>query len=105
MDISDQDLADLIRNSIPGLVNAQGEFDKQAYEARLQQVGMTVPIYEERMKQQLLLKRMTDLATEGIFLCAPAEVQKEYERRNVKIKIEYATVTAASLATMQDPAL
>ncbi|HEY3738680.1 MAG TPA: peptidylprolyl isomerase [Bryobacteraceae bacterium] len=97
LDISDQDLAEEIRNEMPNLVNAKGEFDKRSYEMGVQRMGMTVPLFEERLKQQILVKRMTDLATEGIFV-APSDVRKEYERRNVKIKLEYASVTAASLA-------
>ena len=96
LDISDQDLADEIRNAMPSLQNAKGEFDKKAYEMNLQRMGYTPPMFEERMKQQMLLKRMQDLATEGIFV-PETDVQKEYERRNVKIKLEYATVTPASL--------
>jgi peptidyl-prolyl cis-trans isomerase D len=96
-DVSDQDLAEEIHNEMPSLVNAQGEFDKRSYEAGVQRMGMTVPLFEERLKQQILLKRMQDLATEGIFI-PPSEVRKEYERRNVKIKLEYASVTEASMA-------
>ena len=97
LDVSDQDLADEIRNAMPNLMNALGEFDKRSYEAGVQRMGYTVPMFEERMKQQILLKRMQDLATEAVFV-QPADVQKEYERRNVKIKLQYATVTPASLA-------
>jgi len=97
IDISDEDLAETIRASMSGLVDAQGVFDKRTYEARIQQLGMTVPLFEERMKQQILLKRMQDMATEGIFVPA-SDVKAEYERRNVKIKLQYASVTPASLA-------
>lgn len=97
LDVSDQDLADEIRNAMPNLMNAKGEFDKRSYEMGVQRMGYTVPMFEERMKQQILLKRMQDLSTEGVIV-PPAEVQKEYERRNIKIKIQYATMTSASLA-------
>ena len=102
LDISDQDLADEIRNAMPNLVNPQGEFDRRSYEMGVQRMGYTVPMFEERMKQQMLLKRMQDLATEGIYVAEP-DVRKEYERRNVKIKLEYATVTPASLAGSVTP--
>ena len=97
LDVSDQDLSDEIRNAMPNLMSPKGEFDKRSYEAGVQRMGYTVPMFEERMKQQILLKRMQDLAVEGIVV-APGDVQREYERRNVKIKLEYATVTAVSLA-------
>ena len=97
LDVSDQDLSDEIRNAMPNLMSPKGEFDKRSYEAGVQRMGYTVPMFEERMKQQILLKRMQDLATEGIVV-APSDVQREYERRNVKIKLAYATVTAVSLA-------
>ena len=97
LDVSDQDLSDEIRNAMPNLMSPQGVFDKRSYEAGVQRMGYTVPMFEERMKQQILLKRMQDLATEGIVV-APSDVQREYERRNVKIKLAYATVTAVSLA-------
>ncbi len=97
LDVNDQDMADEIRNSMPNLMNAKGEFDKASYQATLQRMGYTVPMFEERLKQQKLVKILEDLATESIFV-SPADVQKEYERRNVKIKLAYATVTAVSLA-------
>ena len=97
LDISDQDLANEIRNSFSQLVNAKGEFDRKSYEMSLSRMGYTPAMFEERMKQQILLKRMEDMSTEGLFV-PDADVQREYERRNVKIKLEYATVTPASMA-------
>ena len=97
LDVSDQDLANEIRNAMPSLVDAKGVFNKQAYEMQLQRMGFTIPMFEERMKQQILLKRMQDLSSEGIFV-SDGDVRKEYERRNIKIKLQYATVSSASLA-------
>ena len=68
LDVSDQDLANEIRNAMPSLVDAKGVFNKQAYEMQLQRMGFTIPMFEERMKQQILLKRMQDLSSEGIFV-------------------------------------
>ena len=97
LDVSDQDLADEIRNAFSQLVNAKGEFDRKGYEMTLQRMGYTPAMFEERMKQQMLVKRMQDLSSEGVFV-PEQDVQREYERRNVKVKLEYATVTPASLS-------
>lgn len=103
-EVTDQDLANEIRNAMPSLVNAStGEFDKAAYERGVRNMGMTVPIFEERMKQQMLVKRMQDMALEGVFV-PPAEVQAEYERRNVKVKLAYAAATFDKLAGKIKPA-
>jgi peptidyl-prolyl cis-trans isomerase D len=95
-EIADQDMANEIRNAMPSLVNPAGEFDRNAYEANLTRMGLSVPVFEERLKQQILVKRMQDLALEGLVV-PDADVRKEFERRNVKLKVQYAVVSNASI--------
>lgn len=87
-EVPDAELAAAIRQAIPRVFNNGQLIDKAAYEQTLAQMGMTIPMFEELMRQQMLKKRLDDLAAEGVVV-TPQEVMAEYKRRNDKVKIAY----------------
>jgi peptidyl-prolyl cis-trans isomerase D len=64
---------------------------QEAYEARLQQADLTVAQFEEGVKQQILLDKLRNLIA-GSASVTEAEVRKEFEKRNTKIKFDYAVL-------------
>lgn len=88
--ITDQELANAIQSSMPMLFQG-GQFNKEQYQAALGQMGMTVAKFETDLRTNQLLKRLSDLALEGIVV-PPADVEREFKRRNARMKIEYVTL-------------
>ena len=95
--VSDRDLADTIR-SLP-----IGGLPPDQYQAQVeQQMGMTVPAFENNVRQTIYENSVVMLATEGIVV-TPAEVEAEYRNRNDKIKIDYVGIDPAKLAAQVKP--
>src|SRR5579872_550288 len=62
------------------------------YEALLQQHDLTVPMFEDGVKDQILLDKLRNLIA-GSASVTDAEVHQEFEKRNVKVKLEYAVLS------------
>jgi peptidyl-prolyl cis-trans isomerase D len=101
--VSDQERADRIRQYLPtAFVN--GSFvgmDRYAAEvqARFQ---LTVPVFEELIRQSLLTERFQKLVTDGISV-GPAELQDEFRYKNEKVKLDYALIKPEDLEAKINP--
>ena len=85
--VPDSELAATIRSLLPRFFNNGQLIDRAAYEQFLEQQGLTIPEFEANLRKQLLLKRLQDLALEGIVV-TPAEAEKAYKEKNENIKVE-----------------
>jgi peptidyl-prolyl cis-trans isomerase D len=85
--IPDSELASTIRSVLPRFFNNGQLIDKAAYQQFLEQQGLTIPEFEANLRKQLLLKRLTDLALEGVIV-TPQEAEQEYKTQNEKLKVE-----------------
>jgi peptidyl-prolyl cis-trans isomerase D len=96
--VSDQERADRIKQYVPGAF-VNGTFvgmDRYAAEvqARFQ---LTVPVFEELIRQGLLEERFRKRVTDGISV-GPAELQDEFRYKNEKIKVNYVVIKPEELA-------
>ncbi len=90
--VSEADLARTIESVFPQLFE-NGKFaGKQVYAAYLAQQNLTIQQFENNLRKQLLLNKLRSLVLEGTVVSLD-EVEREYRRRNEKVKIEYAAVT------------
>jgi peptidyl-prolyl cis-trans isomerase D len=90
--VSDQDLADAIRQLMPSLF-PDGKFvGKDAYAAMLAQNNVTIPEFEADLKQQILITKLREIAVEGTIV-TPAEIEQSFKGQNEKMKIQYAKLT------------
>jgi peptidyl-prolyl cis-trans isomerase D len=64
--------------------------------------GMTVPQFEEAIREGLVAEKFHHLVTDGITV-TPAEVQDEFRRRNEKITIQYALIKPSDIAATIQP--
>ena len=101
--VSDQERADRIRQFLPTAFN-NGTFvgmDRYATEvqARFQ---LTVPVFEELIRQSLLTERFQKLVTDGISV-GPAELQDEFRYKNEKVKLDYAFIKPEDLEAKINP--
>ena len=89
--VSDEDLANGIRQTIPQLFQ-DGKFaGKDAYASVLAQQNMTIPQFEEDMARQMLVTKLRNVAMEGTVV-TPQEIEQEYKHRNDKVKIQYVKI-------------
>src|SRR5277367_1007124 len=95
--VSDQERADRIRQYLPTAFNGDSFVGMDRYtqevSARFQ---LTVPVFEELIRQGLLEERFRKLITDGIS-ASPAELQQEFRDRNEKIKLDYALIRPEDL--------
>jgi peptidyl-prolyl cis-trans isomerase D len=65
-------------------------------------LGMSVPQFEEALRESMVAEKFRHLVTDGITV-SPAEIQEEFRRRNEKIAIQYALVKPAEMAAAIRP--
>lgn len=89
--ITDEELATAIRSMLvqyfPG-----GEIKREDYARFLSQQGLSIQEFEKNIRTNLLLLRLQNIALEGA-LVTPEEIEKEYRRRNDKVKVEFVKYT------------
>jgi peptidyl-prolyl cis-trans isomerase D len=65
-------------------------------------LGMSVPQFEEALRESMIAEKFRHLITDGITV-SPAEIEQEFRRRNEKIAIQYALVKPAEIAATIQP--
>lgn len=88
MEVTDQDLANTIRQIAPALFPDGKFIGKQAYADFLAQQQMTIPDFESDLKRQILINRLREIALQGIIV-TPLEIEETYKKKNEQVKIEY----------------
>jgi peptidyl-prolyl cis-trans isomerase D len=101
--VSDQERADRIRHFLPTAYNGDTFVGMDRYAAEVQsRFQMTVPVFEEQIRQGLLLEKFRKLVTDGISV-GPGELQAEFRNRNEKVKLNYALIKPEDLAAKINP--
>src|SRR2546425_7797169 len=95
--VSDQERAERIRQFVPTAFNNGVFVGRDRYAAEVQaRFQMTVPVFEELVRQGLLEEKFRKLVTDGISV-GPAELQDEFRYKNEKIKLDYALIKPEDL--------
>src|SRR6202140_503172 len=96
--VSDQERADRIKQYVPGAF-VNGTFvGMDRYSAEVQaRFQLTVPVFEELIRQGLLEEKFPKRVTDGISV-GPNELQDEFRYKNEKIKLNYAVIKPEELA-------
>lgn len=101
--VSDQERADRIRQFLPTAYNGDTFVGMDRYAAEVQaRFQMTVPVFEELIRQGLLQDKFRKLVTDGISV-GPAEIQDEFRYRNEKVKLDYALIKPEDLEAKITP--
>ena len=102
MQVSDTEVVELIRQTVPNLF-PDGKFvGKDVYAAMLAQNNMTIEEFEADLKRQVLITRLRDIAMEGTIV-TPLEIEQAFRKKNDKIKVEYVKLNAAKYAAESQP--
>ncbi len=101
--VSDQERADRIRLYLPMAFNGGSFIGMDQYTALVQQrFQLTVPAFEDLIRQGLLEEKFRKLVTDGISV-GPAELAEEYRYKNEKIKLDYALIKPEDLEAKITP--
>ena len=101
--VSDQERADRIRLYLPMAFSGGSFIGMDQYTALVQQrFQLTVPAFEELIRQGLLEEKFRKLVTDGISV-SPAELQDEYRYKNEKIKLDYVLIKPEDLEAKVTP--
>src|SRR6266853_3190286 len=88
--VSDQERADRIRQYVPTAFTGGTFVGMDRYSTEVQaRFQLTVPVFEELIRQGLLEEKFRKLVTDGISV-GPAELQDEFRYKNEKVKLDYA---------------
>lgn len=80
-----------------------GVWQKDQYPTLVyEQTRMTVPQFEDALRESMIAERFRHLVTDGITV-SPAEIEQEFRRRNEKVTIQYALVKPAEIASTIQP--
>ncbi|MFZ0797731.1 MAG: peptidyl-prolyl cis-trans isomerase [Terriglobales bacterium] len=95
---SDDELRDEMQHGQLGsILFPDGKFvGQEEYENFVQRNDMTVPQFEARVKEDILTRKLYALVSSSAFV-GDAEVRDEFNRRNTKVKFEYAVITQADI--------
>src|SRR5467141_2868010 len=95
--VSDQERADRIHQYVPTAFNGGTFVGMDRYSAEVQaRFQLTVPVFEELIRQGLLEEKFRKLVTDGISV-GPAELQDEFRFKNEKVKLDYALIKPEDL--------
>lgn len=101
--VSDQERADRIRQFLPTAFNGGSFVGIDQYSAMVQQrFQLTVPVFEELIRQGLLEEKFRKLVTDGISV-DPGELQEEFRYKNEKVKLDYALIKPEELEAKINP--
>ena len=101
--VSDEERAERIRQFLPTAYDGGNFVGMDRYAAEVQaRFQMTVPVFEEQIRQGLLLEKFRKLVTDGISV-GPAELKDEFLYRNEKIKLDYVLIKPEDLAAKINP--
>jgi peptidyl-prolyl cis-trans isomerase D len=103
---SDEEVRDQIQHSPlygPAFFPGGNFVGQEVYEARLQQADLTVPQFEQSVKEEILFDKLRDLVTGGATV-SEAQVRQEFERQNTKVKFAYAVLQKDDLLKSIHPA-
>jgi len=101
--VSDQERADRIRQYVPTAFKAGTFVGMDQYSAEVQaRFQLTVPVFEELLRQGLLEEKFRKLVTDGISV-GPAELQDEFHYKNEKMKLDYAMIKPEDLEAKISP--
>ncbi len=101
--VSDQERADRIRQFLPAAYNGDTFVGRDRYASEVQaRFQLTVPAFEELIRQGLLQDKFRKLVTDGVSV-GPSELQDEFKYRNEKVKLDYAFIKPEDLEAKITP--
>ncbi|HXL22041.1 MAG TPA: peptidylprolyl isomerase [Candidatus Dormibacteraeota bacterium] len=101
--VTNEEIADRIRQFLPSAFNGGNPVAMDQYSAQVQaRFNLTVPVFEELIRQGILDDKFRKLVTDGVSV-GPSELQQEFAYRNQKVKLDYALIKPEDLEAKITP--
>jgi len=96
--VTDEELSDELQHGpLSSALFPDGKFIGQAeYENFAQRADLTIPQFENLEKEYILIRKLRALITGAAYVGDP-EIRAEFDRRNTKVKFDYAVLTQADI--------
>ena len=96
--VSDEELRDELQHGpLASMLFPEGKFvGTEEYENFAQRADLTIPQFENLEKEYILIRKLRALVSGSAFV-GETEVRTEFDRRNTKIKFDYAVLTQADI--------
>ncbi|HXE62607.1 MAG TPA: peptidyl-prolyl cis-trans isomerase [Bryobacteraceae bacterium] len=102
MNISSDEAENAIIDSLPAAAVKDGKVDGAMLAQILQSQNTTLANLRTDMARQMLMSRLESLVAGGVVVSAQ-EVEKEYHKRNDKVKVQYAVLATADFQKEAEP--
>jgi peptidyl-prolyl cis-trans isomerase D len=101
--VSDRERADRIKQYVPAAFDGDRFVGMDAYSNAVQnQYQLTVPVFEDLVRQGLVEEKFRKLITDGVSV-SPAEIQEQFKYQNEKVKLDYVLVKPDDLEAKINP--
>src|SRR5215467_5032027 len=95
--VTNEEIADRVKQYLPTAFNGDSPVGLDQYATQVQQrFQMTVPVFENLVRQGLLEEKFRRLVTDGVSV-GPNELQEQFRYQNEKIKVDCALVKPEDL--------
>jgi peptidyl-prolyl cis-trans isomerase D len=102
MKVTPEEAENAIIDSLPATAVKDGKVDGTILNQYLQGQGITLADMRTDMQRQMLISRLESLIAGGVVV-AGSEVEKEYHKRNDKVKVQYAVLATADFQKESEP--
>ena len=101
--VTNEEIADRVKQFLPTAFNGDSPVGMDQYAQQVQQrFGMTVPVFEDLIKQGLLEEKFRRLVTDGVS-AGPNELMEQFRYQNEKVKLAYALIKPEDLEAKITP--
>ena len=100
--VTSEETDSAIVDTLPPQLVKDGKVDGATLAAMLQQEGMTLAALKDQTARQLLVNRLQQIVVNGVVV-SPQEIEREYRKRNEKVKLQYAVLLPAKYQSEAEP--
>src|SRR6516165_3931581 len=95
--VTNEEIADRVKQYLPTAFNGDNPVGMDQYTQQVQQrFQMTVPVFENLVRQGLLEEKFRRLVTDGVSV-GPEELLEQYRYQNEKVRLNYAFIKPEDL--------
>jgi peptidyl-prolyl cis-trans isomerase D len=101
--VTNEEIADRVKQYLPTAFNGDNPVGMDQYSTQVQQrFQMTVPVFENLVRQGLLEEKFRRLVTDGVSV-GPHELEEQFRYQNEKVKLDYALIKPEDLESKITP--
>ncbi|MCB9665645.1 MAG: SurA N-terminal domain-containing protein [Alphaproteobacteria bacterium] len=101
LQVSNKEIAEELLQ-IPFLTDEEGTFDKRAYQNFLRRMGLTRADFEEQIREQLLVRKLSDLMKLGASVSSTA-AERDWLEQNTQLDVSFVRIRPSAIASHLEP--